>query len=345
MRIPVAAAFVLTLFMVGTVINVAAQTDNPNWQAEPLEGTIELSNGFTPDPHTVDVQAGGELEKDKICEGYVWEDAPDVNLTYEAGDYPLTFAAESDSDVTLLIFTPEQQWNCETDSGGTGNSWITYLEPDSGTYNIWIGTRTPVEENHPPATLSITEKPPTDGGYVLRGDGSMVRDGFDASDKADTEGKTDTSGGAEHTSEPNRTASPAFDTVSLEHGFMPDPETVDIEIGGSATAVPIEGCEGYIRMDAPDVNLEYEAGDSPLSIVAQSQISDATLLVYTPGGEWVCQDNPVTAGSFITFDTPESGDYNIWLGAEDSRDHPDDTQHARVPFTEYEVTSQGIEIP
>ena len=32
---------------------------NPNWEGVPLYGTVELTNGFTPDPHQTELLAGG----------------------------------------------------------------------------------------------------------------------------------------------------------------------------------------------------------------------------------------------------------------------------------------------
>lgn len=58
----------------------------------------QIVTGFTPDPIEYPLQAGGYLwagDVDSSCVGFVAE-APDVRITYEAGDqYPLRFFVEA----------------------------------------------------------------------------------------------------------------------------------------------------------------------------------------------------------------------------------------------------------
>src|SRR5690606_25963391 len=68
---------------------------------------------------------------------------------------------------------------------------------------------------------------------------------------------------------------------------------------------------------APDFDLYWGAGNSglPLVISANSQ-TDTTLVVRTPSGQWLCEDdggfNGMNPGMRI--DNPQAGLYDIWVG-------------------------------
>ncbi|MEM6713108.1 MAG: serine protease [Pseudomonadota bacterium] len=112
-----------------------------------LEATFfdeEIVTGFTPDPVRYALQAGGSLSVGHItdtCAGFV-ADAPDVRITYEAGDdYPLRFFVEGSADTTLLINRPDGEWLCNDDRvEGDLNPEIFLGRPMTGQYDIWVGT-------------------------------------------------------------------------------------------------------------------------------------------------------------------------------------------------------------
>lgn len=104
----------------------------------------DIVNGFTPDPVDYPLQAGGDLFASGVldgCAGFVAE-APDVRITYEAGDqYPLRVFVEGRSDTTLLINQPDGQWLCNDDRvEGDLNPEIFFAQPMTGQYDIWVGT-------------------------------------------------------------------------------------------------------------------------------------------------------------------------------------------------------------
>ena len=107
---------------------------------------------------------------------------------------------------------------------------------------------------------------------------------------------------------------PLYGTIDLTAGFMPDPVTRTLQAGG-ADANPIEGagCSGYINAAKPDYDLNYTAGSSTLYVYARSN-SDVTLLVNDPAGGWHCSDDWEGTDPMITFSSPRSGNYNIWVG-------------------------------
>ena len=137
----------------------SANSNLPNVNANPVFGSSTLQAGFTPDPHMVTLEAGGSTAVPiQGCAGFINSAAPDHNLYYTPGqNYPLSFYAQSDADVTLLIRTPDGLWYCESNTGNMQNALIYFMTPKSGLYNIWVGTRQRVED-YPAATVAISEE-------------------------------------------------------------------------------------------------------------------------------------------------------------------------------------------
>lgn len=108
---------------------------------------------------------------------------------------------------------------------------------------------------------------------------------------------------------------PTYGTVTLSVGFTPDPQVVNLQSGGSIPASNISSsCTGYIA-NAPDVRLNYTAGSLPL-ILSVASGADTTLVVNGPNGSWYCDDDGGNEGMnpSLRFNTPQSGQYDIWVG-------------------------------
>lgn len=114
-----------------------------NYNLAPAYGTVNLNAGFTPDPQVVSVQSGGNINANSIsssCRGFI-ADAPDVRLNYSSGSFPLILSVNSNADTTLVVNAPDGSWYCDDDSGNAGmNPMVRFNSPQSGQYDIWIGT-------------------------------------------------------------------------------------------------------------------------------------------------------------------------------------------------------------
>ena len=116
-------------------------------------------------------------------------------------------------------------------------------------------------------------------------------------------------------------ATPTYRTLNLSAGFNPDPTEVAISAGG-ADQVTQPGCKGYIHAAAPDVDLNYTNGSLPLVFYVESD-ADTTLLINTPSGQWICDDDSGNGTNpAIKLDSPQSGNYNIWVGNYDGAATP-----------------------
>jgi hypothetical protein len=114
-----------------------------NYSLNPTYGTASLNAGFSPDPYVVNVQSGGSRDASNLsssCRGFI-ADAPDVRLNYQSGSFPLIFSVNSSADTTLVVNAPDGSWYCDDDGGNTGmNPSIRFGSPQSGQYDVWIGT-------------------------------------------------------------------------------------------------------------------------------------------------------------------------------------------------------------
>ncbi|MEX2131716.1 MAG: DUF945 family protein [Pseudohongiellaceae bacterium] len=116
----------------------------PVFTSEARFENLTLNSGFSPDPYTVSVLAVGTSPAFGIlgadCFGNVSSTQADVTLNYTAGtDYGLYVYAESDTDTTLVIRSPDG-WLCDDDSHGDFDPAVSIDAPQSGEYLIWIGT-------------------------------------------------------------------------------------------------------------------------------------------------------------------------------------------------------------
>lgn len=132
------------------IIAVGAQ----DWQLPPSFGEVELKAGFPNDPYKVELIAGGPVDISSLGYYGLVAEAPDFDLWYEAGPFSLTIRMDDTSgDTLLLINDPSGRWHFNDDYDGL-DPQITFRNPDSGLYNIWVGT---VHREYVSGVLVITE--------------------------------------------------------------------------------------------------------------------------------------------------------------------------------------------
>lgn len=115
-----------------------------DWTASPNYGSVNLTTGFQPDPYFINLTAGGSIDVSRTlggsCRGFVTS-APDFDLYFTGGsNLPLAISVTSSSDTTLVINGPNGTWYCDDDSGNGLNPSIVFNYPQSGLYDIWVGT-------------------------------------------------------------------------------------------------------------------------------------------------------------------------------------------------------------
>jgi hypothetical protein len=133
----------------------AAGAQDPN--ARPVHGEVKLKTGFRPDPHSIALRAGGEVPAAQIsprCHGFISR-APSVRLDFEAAELPLRLEVEGRADTVLLVNGPGGGWYCNDDGDGGRRPALNFEKPESGRYEIWVGTYRPGPQQA--AELRISE--------------------------------------------------------------------------------------------------------------------------------------------------------------------------------------------
>ena len=138
------------------VAPVAPVHAQPDPDLKSTFGEVTLKAGFLPDPLAKDLTAGGPIKTNLGAVNAHVAKAPDFRLNYTSGKYPLTFSVEA-KGTTLLINLPDGTWIADDDGGKGLNPLIRLAKPQSGRYDIFVGT---VGNRNVPARLLITERTP-----------------------------------------------------------------------------------------------------------------------------------------------------------------------------------------
>jgi S1-C subfamily serine protease len=131
-----------------------------DFSRDPYFGTVTLRAGFTPDPSTATIVAGGPIDVSDLgnqCVGHA-SSAPDFRLHWRgrSSELRIFFEADDDGDATLIVNRPDGSWSCNDDARiGTLDPMVVIGSPVEGQYDIWVGSYR--RNTYIPGTLKITE--------------------------------------------------------------------------------------------------------------------------------------------------------------------------------------------
>ncbi len=243
----------------------------------PTFGEVAVTSGFG--AQDFDLQAGGMVDAfatNDACAGFI-ADVPDYTINFQDAGNALTLSVRSEVDTTLVVIAPDGSVNCNDDDVDL-NPGLTIANALAGPYAVFVGTFSPIENDfYPDAVLSVAS-----------GENSSAQQGITA----------------------RAAMAPTFGNVALASGF--GTHSVDIQAGGFENASDIDfSCNGFVA-EAPDYVVGFGGGDN-LRITASS-LDDTTMVVVTPTGQVLCNDdfNELNPG-LITPDGT-AGDYAIWIG-------------------------------
>jgi hypothetical protein len=114
----------------------------------------------------------------------------------------------------------------------------------------------------------------------------------------------------------------AFVTVNMDAGIPLDPFFISLQGGGSVDASTLDtACNGWVPT-APSVTFNYKAAKAVdrFKFFIYSD-GDPVLVVKTPDGKYVCNDNtnPLLLDPTLTVDKPQAGTYSVWAGNHDAK--------------------------
>lgn len=74
-------------------------------------------------------------------------------------------------------------------------------------------------------------------------------------------------------------------------------------------------CRGFAT-DRPDVILRYSEPGDFLSFYARATRGDITMIVHTPDGRWLCDDDGAGGTNpRLGVEAPPAGQYDLWVGS------------------------------
>lgn len=113
----------------------------------------------------------------------------------------------------------------------------------------------------------------------------------------------------------------AYIVINPAAGFPLDPFLVSLQAGGTVTATTLtEGCTGYVSAN-PAVTVDYKGSADLLRAFFYSD-GDTTLVVETPDGDILCNDNTsqLVLDPTIEITQPVKGPYSVWVGSASAKD-------------------------
>jgi hypothetical protein len=113
---------------------------------------------------------------------------------------------------------------------------------------------------------------------------------------------------------------PTYGEITLDINFGRDAFTKEVTSGGEVNVVYLgNDCSGFAS-DSPDFRLNWQGSASKLYIgfFAEDASKDATIIINTPDGSWVCDDDSDGLNPIAVIDRPAAGQYDIWIGSYDA---------------------------
>ena len=112
---------------------------------------------------------------------------------------------------------------------------------------------------------------------------------------------------------------PLYWSADLQRGFSPDPSAAPVGAGGYFdTSLVNLPCGFTTEFPTAAFHLYGGASEGFLRIyfVSSDSSMDATLILYTPGQEWLCADSSSSASGapLIDMEFAASGRYVVWVG-------------------------------
>jgi hypothetical protein len=290
-------------------------SENPNY------GTYDVS--LYPDPLITTMLSGGDVSVGDLdigegCTGNVTSN-PDfkVELSDSANNLRIFYVTDQ-GDTTLIVELPGGDYACNDDASDL-NPLLDLSNAESGTYSIWVGSFS--AQDFIPGYLVVTTGDSAPGALVSSLLGSAAGSSTPPSTPDVPVTETPTPTGTGDDSGLNVEGEPNYGSSELESGFSPDPVEVDISSGGSVdvTALSLSAdCRGFVANN-PDHRIEWSGSGSLLRVFFVSD-GDTTLVVGTPSGDYLCNDDFDGLDPLVDIEDPEEGSYNVWVGTFGSDD-------------------------
>ena len=260
----------------------AAQTMDSD--AAPVSGTLAPGSGTA--EARLRVRPGVASPADGCSESFS-PAAPDAVVDWAGGDLRVWVRAAFDA--TMAVRRPDGAWACDDDTDGL-LPVVSLAAAPAGQYAVWLGSfvETPEPLEMPWATLYAGAPLPPP---VLDAQAQPLA------------GTIRAAGGFE--------AARGAIEVSVRAGGPDDVARVDL----GATPDPPSLCSGYVDAARPTAAVDYDAagGTGALAVRAWAD-EDLVLVIRTPSGQVLCNDDADGRDPAVGVEGPASGVYAVWVG-------------------------------
>lgn len=226
----------------------------------------------------LDLTLRGTAESGRAdCPGTFHPFAPDAAVEW-AGGGALRLTVRSSTDVTLAVVDPQGTWHCNDDAEGL-MPVIEIPNAARGRYAVWVGTF-----GAPGGAATLVAGAPA-GAVTLDPAGTAQVTTSLASGFGETQRWSVRAGGI---------------------------DVVPMDLAGPAEEMY---CSGFVDAARPTARVRYSGGGR-LTAYVTAPDSDPVLVVRTPEGRWLCDDDSGEGlNPAISVEGAASGEYAVWAGS------------------------------
>lgn len=285
---------------------------NPNQPAN--YGGTNMALGSMQNTNSVRILSGGSIEVERLglgagCTGYVTA-APDYNIAVaNYGPFMRILVDAGNADTTLVIQQPNGSWACNDDAFSTTNPGLDFNGVQPGLYHVWVGSFR--AGTRAPGTLTVTER-----NDIRPGNAQPLT--MQAPQQQQQQQQVYVQRPQVPAGALNPGMAPNFGTVAVTPNFVPDPVAYNVSPGGGTidartAGLPV-GCSGWVNAN-PDMTFSLTGFDSYLKVfMTATDGSDTTMIVRTPNGAWLCNDDDEGRNPAVELNGAQPGMYQVWIG-------------------------------
>lgn len=287
----------LAALLLGASLALPAAAQTFRPDARPAAGTLRPRADRAPEMLDLTLR-GATVPTEEGCVGFAEPSAPDAVVEWRGG--PLRLAVRSAADATLIVVDPAGAWHCNDDAEGLMPA-VELASAPRGRYAVWVGS---LSEGGGAAATLVAGPPAT-----------AARLG--AASDAPTELRLAAGFGAD-----------GADEVAVR--------VTALDAVASLGLPPETYCTGFVDAARPSLRVRYAGAGERLSVRAVSSDADPVLVVRTPSGALLCDDDSGEGSGAALAAPAEAGDYAVWAGTFFSAARTD-AQTVRLSLDEDEV--------
>jgi len=274
---------------------------------------INPEAGLPLDPFIISLQGGGPVDAStmaKECKGYVGKN-PAVTVDYKGKAEMLKIFFYSDGDPVLLIQMPDGKFACNDNTNpALLDPTVTLSKPAQGRYNVWLG--------------SVLKGDLIPGFLVFTSQGNVSAGGLALQNLVRRPAQPEVLPLSNRLTFAATRVAEAQAAVKTTEKLAPGggPLTAQVTAAGDLPAPEVATgdtlCGGLITV-APTYAFEWSGQAKALGVMFEGD-GDATVIVRTPDGKFVCADDadgPNNLNPLAVVGNPAAGSYLVWVGRTD----------------------------